>query len=70
MATETIEGELHVIEVDRKEAGDLIGSLAAQLAGVRLAGHSSGAVASLNIAEHGTVKYRLLLVLESPPVKA
>lgn len=44
MAKETIHNELHVIEVSGKEAADLIGLLAAQLAGVPLSGNASGEV--------------------------
>lgn len=63
MATEHVEPGLRIVSVDRKDAADLIGLLAAQLAGTALTGNMSGALPSINVVENGVVKYRLVLVL-------
>lgn len=64
MATETLHNELRVITIDPKEAADLIGLLAAQLAGKPLINNHAGAIASVNVVEHGVVKYRLCLMVD------
>lgn len=65
MATETILSDgVRVIAVSSKETADLIGLLAAQLAQVPLCNNSAGAAPSINIVEHGIVKYQLVLCLE------
>ena len=56
---------MKVISVSKKEAVDIIGLLAAQVANVTLSGNHAGAAPSLNILEHGVIKYRLLLCVES-----
>lgn len=65
MATETILPDgMKVIAISGKEAADMIGLLAAQLARVPLCNNASGAAPSVNIVEHGVIKYRLVLCLE------
>jgi hypothetical protein len=62
MATEVNEAGFRVIMLDRAEAANLIGLLAAQLAGTTLQGNVSGAAPSLNIEDRGVVKYRLVFL--------
>lgn len=66
MATEILHDDtLKVIAISPKETADLIGLLAAQLANVPLVGtNGHGAVPSINIVEHGVIKYRLALCLD------
>lgn len=63
MATEIIEKELHAITLDRQEAANLIGLLAAQLAGTTLQGNMSGACPEVRIVDRGVVKHRICFVV-------
>lgn len=65
MAKEILHNESKIISASAKEIADLIGLLAAQLAEAPLIGNQSGAVPSMNISENGSVKYKLLIVLDN-----
>lgn len=69
MAIEETVNDLHIITVGKKEATDIIGLLAAQLANVALSGHQLGATPSINIVENGQVKYRIVILLEGRKIK-
>jgi len=64
MATECIHKEVRIITLSRKEVVDMIGLLAADLAGETLSGNASGATAAVNVVEQGAIKYRLVLSTE------
>jgi len=64
MATECIHKKFRFITLSRKEAVDMIGLLAADLAGETLSGNASGATAAVNVVEHGAIKYRLVISTE------
>lgn len=64
MAKEDIVDQLKIITMDKQEAVDLIGLLAAQLADVALTGNMSGAAPSINVVDKGVIKYRLSFLLE------
>jgi hypothetical protein len=64
MALEAKYKDMTTICLDRKEAADVIGLLAAQLAKVALVGNARGAMPSINVVVNGQVKYRLVLYVE------
>lgn len=65
MAREHSHDDLKVVLLSSQEVVDLIGLLAAQLAGVPLIGNQGGAFPSLNILENGRIKYRLMIGIDS-----
>lgn len=67
MATEVIHENIRIISMDREDAANVIGLLAAQLAGTTLQGNQSGATPTINIVENGVIKYRLVLVVQEKP---
>jgi hypothetical protein len=64
MATEVVSnGPELVITLSPSEAANVIGLLAAQLAGTPLTGNAAGAAPTLNVVEDGRIKYRLSLLV-------
>lgn len=63
MATEEIEGKLHVLSLSSEETVNLIGLLAALLGETTLQGNMSGAVPIINIVEFGVSKYRVAFLV-------
>lgn len=67
MAIESFHQEiqLKIYTLSPKEAVDIIGLLAAQLASVPLQGNASGATPTINIVDHGVVKHRVVFCVDN-----
>jgi len=64
MATEIVKTDTEVvITLSPSETANVIGLLAAQLAGTPLTGNAAGAAPTLNVVEDGRIKYRLSLIV-------
>ena len=63
MAEEFDKDRIKTVILSRKEVSDLIGLSAAQLADEPLIGNQAGACPTINIVEHGLIKYKMVFIL-------
>lgn len=61
--------ELHVFTLNKTEAAALIANLVALLGQVNLPGFATGTVPSLDITEHGSLKYRVFIAINHKPIR-
>jgi hypothetical protein len=64
MAIETKIDKNHYVQLTRKEAVDIIGLLAAQLANETLIGNQGGACPDIVVQDKGHTLYRMVFVIE------